>query len=55
MSKSFAAACREFFGLRPGTGLSDFAAELKALTIDDKKDIAAGLRAIGMDVEEPRS
>lgn len=54
MKKSFAAACREFFGLRPGTGLGDFAAELKALSLDDKREIAAGLRASGMDVEDPQ-
>lgn len=53
MPRSFIAAAREFFGFRPGTGLNDFAAEIKALTFEDKLEIAEGLRQNGLDCADP--
>lgn len=44
--KSFASACREFFGFRPGTGLADFAKELKTLTQADRNEMAPQLGAV---------
>lgn len=51
--KSFIAACREFFGFKPGQTLTEFGQEIKALSHADKVDIAAGLREVGIDVAEP--
>lgn len=50
---TFTAACRQFFGFLPGQGLSQFAAELKALTHEDKQQLAAGLREVGLDCADP--
>ena len=50
---SFTAAAKHFFGFREGKGLTDFAAELKQLTIEDKLEIAEGLRQNGIDCEDP--
>lgn len=34
---------KEFFGLRPGTKLADFAAELKELSVVEKEQLAEGI------------
>lgn len=47
----FVKACRDFFGLKPGETLAEFAAELKALTDKDKQDLVAEFKRIGWDVE----
>jgi hypothetical protein len=52
-TKTFASAMREFFGFRPGDGLTQFHAELKALSYDDKMYYAQGLRAVGVDCADP--
>lgn len=39
-TKSFTTACKEYFGLRPGTKLTAFAGELKDLTYEDKVEMA---------------
>jgi hypothetical protein len=44
---SFVMAMRDFFGLRPGTKLTDFADELRALSENDKAELRAGLIANG--------
>jgi hypothetical protein len=49
----FVKAVKEFFGLLPGQTLLQFGAELKALTYEDKQEIAQGLRAIGIDCADP--
>lgn len=49
--KSLPMACREFFGIRPGTGFKDFAEELKALTDKDKLDLVEMFRTVGYEVE----
>jgi hypothetical protein len=38
MTKSFTGAMKQFFGLKDGQQLKDFAAELKALTPEDKME-----------------
>ena len=49
----FTAACRDFFGYRPGTGLREFGEELKALTAEDRAEIKAGLEQNGYKIIEP--
>jgi hypothetical protein len=44
---TFVAAARDYFGYRPGQSLSDFNAELKALTEQDKAELIEGLRKEG--------
>lgn len=53
MARSFVAACKEFFGFKEGQTLTEFGAELKALSYEEKLEIAAGLRATGLDCEDP--
>lgn len=53
MARSFTAACKEFFGMKPGQSLQDFGKELKGLTYEDKKEIAEGLRQVGVDCDDP--
>lgn len=49
---SFTKAAKEFFGLLPGQKLQDFAAELKALPLADREDLAAQLSEVmGVTVE----
>jgi len=52
-TKSFTAACREFFGFKPGQTLAGFAEELRALTPKDKADIYEGFKAIGIQCDPP--
>ncbi len=52
--KAFAAQMHAFFGLLPGHGLQDFAAELKALSEQDKHELAVMLTAAGYPCEPPR-
>ena len=49
----FVKAIKEFFGLLPGQTLAQFGAELKALSYQEKRDIAIGLRSIGIDCADP--
>ena len=52
--KSFIAACREYFGFKPGQTLGEFGAEIKQLNHADKVEIAEGMRKhAGMDVADP--
>jgi hypothetical protein len=52
---SFLAACRDYFGLKPGqTGVA-FLQETKALTEEDKAEIRAGLVALGYSIEVPKA
>jgi hypothetical protein len=43
----------DFFGLRPGQTVILFGAELKALSLGEKKEVAQGLRSIGVDCADP--
>lgn len=51
--RSFVAAMKGYFGFKEGQSLNDFQQELKALTYEDKLDLAAGLRQIGEDCADP--
>jgi hypothetical protein len=54
MSQSgFVKAMMDFFGLRPGQTVIQFGAELKALSMDEKKEFAQSLRSIGIDYADP--
>ena len=39
MAKGLTIQCKNFFGLKPGQTLSEFAAELRQLTDKDKKEL----------------
>lgn len=53
-SKSFAGACREFFGMHPGQKIAEFGAELKSLTHADKVELVEGMRAsTGWSISDP--
>lgn len=52
--KSFIAACREYFGFKPGQSLTEFGAEIKELSYEDKLELAEGMRKHGgIDVADP--
>jgi len=53
MTKTFVLAMKDFFGVKPGETIRDFAAELKALTYEDKMEFAMGLRKMGLDCDDP--
>lgn len=48
--KSFTAAAKAFFGLKPNESLQEFMGECKALTDDDKQEIAKGMEAHGIKI-----
>lgn len=47
---SFSAACKDYFGVKPGQTALDFMKEVKALSADDKVEISAGLKALGYEI-----
>jgi len=48
---SFMSACKEFFGVREDQTLPQFGQEVKALTPDDRKEMAPGLsKMLGKEV-----
>ena len=51
--KSFVAQMKDFFGLLPGQAAGRFAAEIKALTEQDKRELAAMLAAAGFPCDVP--
>ena len=51
--KSFTVAMKDFFGYKPGEGLAQFQAELKALTPDDRQYFYEGLKKVGVDCLPP--
>jgi hypothetical protein len=46
---SFIAACREFFGMKFGQTLQEFAKEVKELTPEDRVEMIALFRTVGYD------
>lgn len=50
---SFSMRCKSFFGLLPGQNVQQFAAELKALSYDDKEELADRFTAAGMPTALP--
>ena len=51
--KSFAGACKAFFGFKSGQSLREFMEEIKQLTPDDRAEIAEGLKMNGHEILEP--
>ena len=49
-AQGFAIRAKQFFGLKPDQKMSEFVGELKALTPEDRAEIAACLNAIGLTV-----
>lgn len=51
----FVSFCKEYFGLKEGQTLTQFAQELKALTPKDKADLSAMAATVGYEiaVEQP--
>jgi hypothetical protein len=50
MKMTFMQACKDYFGLLPGTSNMDFAKEVKALTPADRAEITAGLEKNGYEI-----
>lgn len=50
---SFIIAAKNYFGLKEGQTSTDFMKEVKALSHADKLEIAAAIRATGVDVLDP--
>jgi hypothetical protein len=50
IQKTFVVACKEFFGFKPGQGLQDFAAEVKALSPKDRADLVGEFAKIGIEI-----
>jgi hypothetical protein len=50
----FVSACQSFFGRHPGQSLADFGAELKALSFDERKALAADMRSAGIECDDPQ-
>lgn len=48
--KTFMVACKEHFGLKQDQKLAEFAAEIKALTAQDKADLVNDFKAIGVEI-----
>lgn len=51
--QSFVSACKAYFGLKPGQKLSEFGDEIKALSHEDKMQLADGLRQVGVNCADP--
>lgn len=47
---TFIVACREFFGMKPGQTLQDFAKEIRELTPDDRKEFQEMFLSVGYKV-----
>ena len=46
---TFIVACREFFGLKTGQTLQEFAAEIRQLTPGDKAELVELFKTVGYD------
>lgn len=46
---TFIMACRSFFGMKPGQTLQEFAAEIRALSLEDKTAFIEMFRTVGFD------
>lgn len=51
-SMTWAGACKNFFGLKPGQTLQEFGAEIKALTPGDKAEMISLFKTVDITVEE---
>lgn len=51
--QTFIRAAMAHFGLRPGQTLGAFAEELDQMSYAERRDIAAGMRAAGLEFADP--
>ena len=49
-SMSFTAACKDYFGSKPGQSLGEFMAEVRALTEKDKGELTAMFPSVGYSI-----
>jgi hypothetical protein len=47
---SFAVACKDFFGFKPGQTMTDFMNELRQLTDKDKADLTKMFPSVGYEI-----
>lgn len=47
---SFMAACKDYFGMRQGQTLSEFLAEVKALTMADREELKVLFKSVGYEI-----
>lgn len=47
---AFIAACKDFFGYKPGQTLQEFSAEIKALTPKDREDLIKEFKTVGYEI-----
>lgn len=47
---AFVAACKDYFGLKPGQTLGEFAQEIKALTEEDRAWFKAEFTKVGYQI-----
>ncbi len=52
--KSFAVACKEFFGMRPGQTLADLMAELKSLTEKDRAELTEMFKSVDVEIVQSK-
>ena len=50
IKQQFTTACLKFFGKKPDQSLTEFAAELKQLTDQDRDDLRAMFKDIGIEI-----
>lgn len=50
---AFASAMKQFFGLKTGQTIMQFGAELRDLSLDEKKQFAEMLRGQGIECDDP--
>lgn len=53
LESSFMAACREFFGIKSGQSMIDFAKEVKELTPEDREYFKVEFAKIGISITNP--
>lgn len=51
---TFTARCKDFFGLHPGETITQFVAEMKALTPADKAEFHEAFNQMGLPTEPPK-
>jgi len=49
---TFIMACRDFFGMKQGQTLQEFATEVKQLTPEDRKDMIEMFKTVGYDASK---
>lgn len=47
---TFAAACKEYFGLKPGQAAIDFMKEIRELTLEDRADLTKMFPSVGYEI-----